>query len=98
MGTYKVYVDDNFHYMDENERYYLGSFDDCETAISACKKIVEDFVNEAFIRIKTEDELFDYYTSFGEDPFIMNAEGRAKCRFSAWNYAIEFIKIIVNNE
>jgi hypothetical protein len=26
---YTVYVDDNFHYMDESERYKLGDFDDC---------------------------------------------------------------------
>ena len=24
--TYKVFVDDNFHYMDESERYALGEY------------------------------------------------------------------------
>lgn len=34
---YEVYVDDNFHFMDESERYKLGAFETCEEAIAACK-------------------------------------------------------------
>jgi len=39
---YKVLVDDNFHYMDEDERYELGEFDTSEDAIAPCKKIVDE--------------------------------------------------------
>src|SRR5437879_6107440 len=37
---YTVFVDDNFHYMDESERYKLGEFADCASAVAACKQIV----------------------------------------------------------
>jgi hypothetical protein len=36
---YVVFVDDNFHHMDESERYKLGEFSSCEEATEACKKI-----------------------------------------------------------
>jgi hypothetical protein len=39
---YRVFVDDNFHYMDPDERYELGSFEDCESAVAACKRIVDE--------------------------------------------------------
>ena len=35
---YTVFVDDNFHYMDESERYKLGEFVDCASAVAACKR------------------------------------------------------------
>ena len=46
MGQYKytVYVDDKFHYMDEDERYKLGEFEDCAAAIAACRRIVDEFL------------------------------------------------------
>ena len=37
---YIVEVDDNFHYMDESERYRLGEFDSCAAAIAACKQLI----------------------------------------------------------
>jgi hypothetical protein len=43
-GKYVVYVDDNFHYMDESERYKLGEFDTEEEAIHAANKLVDDFL------------------------------------------------------
>ena len=41
MSRYKVMVDDNFHYM-EDDRYELGTFSTIEEAIAACKRIVDD--------------------------------------------------------
>lgn len=38
---YIVMVDDNFHYMDEDERYQAGEFDTPQEAINLCKEIVE---------------------------------------------------------
>jgi hypothetical protein len=34
--SYTVLVDDNFHYMDKDERYTLGEFESLEAAIIAC--------------------------------------------------------------
>ena len=42
---YTVFVDDNFHYMDESERYKLGEFADCASAMAACKQIVDEFLD-----------------------------------------------------
>ena len=84
MGQYKytVYVDDNFHYMDENERYKLGEFDDCAAAIAACKEIVDEFLASTWG--KSED-LYVTYVMFGEDPFILTDD--PNCKFSARDYA-----------
>ena len=66
---YTVLVDDNFHYMDESERYKLGEFDDCQSAIAACKNIVDEFLNSCDLKAGA-DEIFKQYTGFGEDPWI----------------------------
>lgn len=78
-------MDDNFHFLDENERYKLGEFDTCEEAISACKKIVDDFLEKAYKKGMSFKELYEGYTGFGEDPFIQSDD--EKCFFSAWSYA-----------
>ena len=39
---YTVMVDDNFHYMDEEHRYEIGTFASYEAAVEACKKIVDE--------------------------------------------------------
>jgi len=45
-GKYTVLVNDNFHYMDESERYELGSFETLDEAIAACKKVVDECFGE----------------------------------------------------
>jgi hypothetical protein len=81
--TYTVYVDDNYHPMDQSERYKLGDFPDCASAVAACKKIVDEFLigNSK----DTEKELVDAYKQFGEDPWIGSSD--KNCIFSAWKYA-----------
>lgn len=78
---YKVYVDDNFNYMDEDERYIAGEFETEEEAIAYCKKNVDDFLLSIYIPGMTKEKLLDQYKSFGEDPYIMGI------KFSAWDYA-----------
>jgi DNA-directed RNA polymerase subunit RPC12/RpoP len=82
---YVVYVDDNFHYQDESERYKLGEFKSCEKAIEACKKIVDEFLERGYVKGISYKDLYEGYHFFGEDPFIISAD--KKCRFSAWDYA-----------
>jgi hypothetical protein len=41
---YVVFVDDNFHYMDEEERYKSGDYATLEEAVSKCRRIVDDFL------------------------------------------------------
>lgn len=83
--TYKVLVDDNFHYMDETERYQLAEFPTAESAIAAAQRIVDDYLSSAYQPGMTAEELYTSYTSFGEDPFIVSPG--EKVEFSAWTYA-----------
>jgi len=80
---YEVFVDDNFHYMDEDERYKLGEFDTEEEAVAACKEIVDKFLLFNYKPGMTAEELYSHYTDFGEDPFVRPGS------FSAWTYAKE---------
>jgi len=82
---YRVFVDDNFHYMDESERYLHGEFGSCESAIEACKRIVDEFFLSYDLGSAAPEYLLQQYAFFGEDPFIVSTD--ASCRFSARDYA-----------
>ena len=82
---YKVYVDDNFHYMDESHRYKLGEYKTLGKAINACKKIVNEFLHENYKPGMTIGELLTQYSLYGEDPFIIGADEGVP--FSARDYA-----------
>jgi hypothetical protein len=86
--AYKVLVDDNFHYMDESERYELGVFPTLEAAIEASKKIVDEYLLSAYQPGMTIGALLESYTFFGEDPYIVATAGEATgVLFSARDYA-----------
>jgi hypothetical protein len=82
---YQVFVDDNYHYQDESERYLHGQFATCAEAVAACQKMVDSWLDEQYRPGMTADELCTLYTGFGEDPFISSDD--PACRFSAWTYA-----------
>ena len=82
---YSVYVDDNFHYTDEGERYKLGTFETCEEAVAACMKIVDEFLEEGYNDGKSLNQLIEEYVFYGEDPFIVSSD--KTCHFSARDYA-----------
>ena len=83
---YVVMVDDNFHYMDEDERYKHGEFADADVAIEHCRQIVDEFLASAYKEGMSSKDLWDSYVSFGEDPFILSVDVPG-VRFSAWDYA-----------
>jgi len=39
-GQFKIFVDDNYHYMDKSERYEVGSYDSLEEAVNKCRELV----------------------------------------------------------
>jgi hypothetical protein len=84
---YQVVIDDNFHYADEDERITSGEFDTLEAAHDACRKIVEDSLAHLHRPGMTAEELYSYYTSFGDDPFVLVPAGEPRSTFSAWSYA-----------
>ena len=82
---YTVMVDDNFHYMDESQRYELGKFDSLDEARNAAMKIVDEFLMENIGDVKDSDELIAMYSVYGEDPYILNDD--PENHFSARTYA-----------
>jgi hypothetical protein len=82
--TYTVRVDDNFHYMDKDYRYTHGEYATVEDALKEAKAIVDGFLSAAYIPGMRPDDLYQSYTTFGDDPFIIGPED---AKFSAWNYA-----------
>jgi hypothetical protein len=92
---YTVFVDDNYHYMDESERYKAGEFADCASAVAACKQIVDEFLVTCNLD-NTDAEIFKQYVLFGEDPWISSDD--RECRFSAWDYARERAKELARNK
>ena len=89
-APFTVLVDDNFHYQDVDERYELGKFDTLNAALQACRAIVDDGLADDMRQHPgvTAAELYDRYTSFGEDPFIRPAVAlQTRVLFSAWDYA-----------
>ncbi len=86
MPSFTVMVDDNFHYMEEDERRTFGSFDTLEEAVAACRGLVDRWLAENHKPGMSAAELYSLYTSFGEDPFILGG-AEAEQKFSAWDYA-----------
>jgi len=95
LGHYTVMVDDNFHYMDESARRSLGSYDTFDSAIEACKGLVDQCLEEYIEPGISAERLLSQYKTFGDDPFIVCAEGGVK--FSAWDYAEQRCKVITEN-
>lgn len=84
--TYTVFVDDNFHYMREEERYRHGEYSSYEEALTASKAIVDSFLMEHYKTGVSAEELYQAYVCFGDDPFIVPSDA-ANPDFSAWTYA-----------
>lgn len=80
---YTVYVDDNYHYMQEDERYTAGVYDSYEEALAKCKQIVDGYLQGVYTPGMTADDLYSSYTDYGDDPFIVPDPNQ----FSAWDYA-----------
>ena len=89
---YRVLVDDNFHYMDESERYALGEFDTLEAAVAACKRLVDEFLTSSYRPGMTAAELLTQYALFGEDPFVYTGDDTVP--FSARDYASDKVRTI----
>ena len=82
---YTLYIDDNFHYMDEDERYKAAEFSSLEEANSRARHIVNAFLMHEYKEGMTPEELYGQYTAFGEDPFIVG--GPPNTTFSARDFA-----------
>ena len=66
--TYKVWIDDNFHFMNENERFFHGEFDTPTQSIVASQKIVDDNIESIKEQETDPDKAYERYVCFGDDP------------------------------
>jgi hypothetical protein len=90
VAGFKVLIDDNYHFTDESERITHGTFDTAAQAVAACQAIVDEFLIGALKPGMTVAALYEVYTNFGDDPFIMPVDPKdAPVAFSAWAHACE---------
>jgi hypothetical protein len=89
MCPYKIMVDDNFHYGEESERTEYGTVSTVEEALAVCRRIVDESLLAEYREGASAERLYDRYTSFGDDPFVVALDGAPKVEFSAWTYARE---------
>jgi hypothetical protein len=98
MPRYKVMVDDNFHYQ-EDDRFEQGTYETVEQAIAACRAIVDKSLEEEYRPGISSEDLYSRYTSFGSDPFIVVLDGTDEnAKFSAWSYAEERCRVICEQQ
>jgi hypothetical protein len=97
--SYKVVIDDNFHYQDETESAAHGVFATADDAIMACKAIVNGFLADAVEPGMSAADLYSQYTSFGDDPFVvpLNRTG-PPVTFSSWDYARDRCQVICKDK
>ena len=68
---YIVMIDDNFHYMDEGHRYKHGEFSTYADAVAACKKILDEELDNMLKQGVDSKDLSSTWSMFGVDPFII---------------------------
>jgi hypothetical protein len=90
----RVMVDENFHYMDPESRWELGTFDTADEALAACRRMVDEDLREHHNPGMSVADLFAAYRALGDDPFIVPVDGAAMIEFSAWDYAEERCRAI----
>lgn len=87
--AYRVFVDDDFHYQSESERTSHGLFATADEALATCRRIVDEFLIDAFTSGMTAAALYEVYVGFGDDPSIVpvDPERSPAVGFDAWEYA-----------
>ena len=96
VASYRVLINDNFHFMDESERIDYGVFASADEALVACKKIVDDDLNSMCQPGRTAAALYECYTLFGADPFAVSLDPNDQpLDFSAREYAKERSKSLI---
>jgi hypothetical protein len=94
-NRYKVLIDDNFHFMDEDHRYEHDSFETADEAVAACKRIVDEELTYMLKPGMTPDALYGLWVMFGEDPYVMRVDRTdAPVDFAACDYAKERCEVL----
>jgi hypothetical protein len=85
---FRVLVEDNFCCAWSEETWQAGEYDDYDTALAHCKRIVEECLHELYEPGMTVEGLNNAYKHLGEDPWIAGPTSDRE-HFSAWRYAGE---------
>jgi hypothetical protein len=93
--SYIVFVDDNYHFSDDDYRYKKGIYESYEEAKEVCKNIVDDFLKNDYRQGMNAEDLYERYKFFGDAPYIIPDDGEIK--FSAWKYAEQRSSEICSN-
>jgi hypothetical protein len=94
-NRYKVLIDDNFHFMDEEHRYEHGTFRTADEAVAACKRIVDNELTYMLKPDMTVDDLYGLWVMFAEDPYVMPLNRTdAPVDFAACDYAKERCEVL----
>jgi hypothetical protein len=96
-GKYRVLVDDNFDYMNSDARWTAGEFDNADAAIAKCKSMVDEDLAHLHEAGMTAGALYQTYTAFSDDPFVVAPAGAEMVTFSAWDYARERCAVICDS-
>ena len=81
---YTVFAYSSFHLMGDAEKYLVGEFGDCASAVATCEKIVDDFLLSIRERTSSPETLLEEYDAAGPEPYIES--GDPACWFSAAQY------------
>ena len=81
-----LFVDDNFHFMDEGERIGPIEFDTSDAALAEARRIVDVDLAGYFKPGMTAAQVYELYVAFGDDPFIVSDDPAAQS-VSARRYA-----------
>jgi len=93
---YKVFIDDNYHYMDASERSAVGSYDSLDEALVKCKEITVSSLNDLYEKGISPEKLSAQWSMFGEDPFVVGGVGGVP--FSARKFVTtELCKAIIDS-
>jgi len=79
--NFTVRVADNFAHPDETEHYTHGTFATADDAIAECRRLVDREFDHLFAQGVPLEKLFEFWLSFGEDPFV------AGVQWSSFDYA-----------
>jgi hypothetical protein len=98
-NKYKVLIDDNFHFMDEEHRYEHGTFGTADEAIAACKRIVDNELTYMLKPHMTADDLYGLWVMFAEDPYVIPLNRTdARVHFAACDYAKEQCEVFATSK
>jgi len=71
---FEVFIDDNYHYMDESARTSAGLFSSLDEAIVKCKEITVSSLEHFYEEGITPEKLSAQWSLFGDDPFIRGSD------------------------